>query len=114
MQSFKVYFLRWCNNKNVVQTVEPKQKMGELYHNKSFDVLKHACTVQILTSICLHSSTSANFYPFTETDEDLLSQDLESMVGVPPKVFTRKIVVDKTHICKSTNGCESIARTDGS
>ena len=33
-------FLRWCNNKDVVPTLEAKQKMLAFYHKKGIDLLK--------------------------------------------------------------------------
>ena len=65
MQSFKD-FLRWYSNKEVVPTLETMQKMVEFYHNKGIDMLKHGCTSTNLAYICLHSFTSAKFYPSTE------------------------------------------------
>ena len=102
MQSFKD-FLRWYNNKDVVPTLEVVQKMVEFYHNKAIDVLKLGCTLPNLANICLHSSTSAKFYPFTESDKGLLSKVRENMVGGPSIVFTREAVVDENHIRNSKN-----------
>ena len=53
--------------------------------------------------ICLHSSTSAKFYPFTQSDKDLLSEAREDMVEGLWKMFTRKAVVSRTNIRRSTN-----------
>ena len=103
MQSFKD-FLRWYNK-------EAMQKMVELYHNKGIDMLKLGCTLPNLAKICLHSSTSAKFYPFTESDKDLVSKVWEDKVGGPSIVFTRK-AVDETHIRKSTNVCKSVVGLD--
>ena len=64
--------------------------------------------------ICLHKSTSAKFYPFTETDKDLLQKIREDIVGGPSIVFTRKAVVDETFICNSRNICQSIVGIDAS
>ena len=65
-------FLRWYNNKDVVPTLEAIQKMIALYHDKDIDMLKPGCTLPNLASFCLHQSTDAKFYPFTEGDNDLL------------------------------------------
>ena len=76
------------------------QKVVEVHHNKGIDMLKLGCTLSKLTNICLHSSTSAKFYPFTESHKDLLSKVREDMVGGPSLVFTREAVSDETHIRK--------------
>ena len=68
MCTFK-HLLRWYNNKDVVPTLEAMQKMLVFYHKKKIDMLKLGCILPNLAIICLHKSTSANFYPFTETDK---------------------------------------------
>ena len=68
-------FLRWYNNKDVVPTLETMQKMLALYHKKGIDMLKLGCTLAKLANICLHKSTSAKSYPFTETDKRLVAKD---------------------------------------
>ena len=98
-------FPKWFNNKVVVPTLEPMQKMIEFYHNKGIDMLKLGCTLPNLANICLHNSTDSKFYPFTEPDKDLLEKKREDMVGGPSIVFTRKAVVDETFIRKSSNLC---------
>ena len=65
-------FLRWYITKNVVLTLETLQKVCEVYHNKSIDMLKLGCTLPNLARVCLHSSTIAIFYPIRENDNDLL------------------------------------------
>ena len=65
--TFKIY-LRWYNNKDVVPTLEAMPKMLAFYHKKGIDMLKLGCTLPTLANICLRKSTSAKFYPFTETD----------------------------------------------
>ena len=75
-------------------------------------MLKVRATLPNLAIICLHKSTSAKFYPFTETDKDLLQKIPEDMVGDPSIVFTRKAVVDESFIPNSRNICESIVGTD--
>ena len=66
--------LRWYNNKDVVPTLEAMQKVVAFYHKKGIDMLKLGCTHPNLANLCLHKSTSAKFYPFTETDKDLLQK----------------------------------------
>ena len=107
-------FLRWYNNKDVVPTLEAMQKMLAFYHKKGIDMLKLGCTLPYLANICLHKSTSAKFYPFTESENDLLQKIREDMVGGPSIVFTRKAVVDETFIRKSENICKSIVGIDAS
>ena len=107
-------FLRWYNNKDVVPTREAKRKMIEFYHQKEIDMLKLGCTLTNLANLCLHKSTDSKFYPFTESDTDLLEKIREDMVGGPSIVFTRKAVVDETYIRKSTNLCRSIFGIDAS
>ena len=66
LRSFQDFFC--CDyNKDVVPTLEAMQKMVEFYHNKSIDMLNLACTLPNLAS-----STSAKFFPFKESDKDLL------------------------------------------
>ena len=67
-----------------------------------------------LAKLCLRKSTSAKFYPFNETDKDLLQKIRKDMVGGPSIVFTRKAVVDETFIRSSRNICKSIAGIDAS
>ena len=106
MSSFKD-FLRWCNNKYVVPTLEAMQKMIAFNHDKNNDLLKLGCTLPNLANICIHKSTDAKIYPFREGDKDLLEKIRED-VGGPSIVFTRKTVVDETFIRKSTNLCKYI------
>ena len=113
MQNFSD-FLKWYNNKDVVPTLEAMQKMIEFYHYKGIDMLKLGCTLPNLANICLHKSTDSKFYPFTESDKDLLEKIREDMVGGPSIVFTRKAVVDETFIRKSSNLCKSIIGIDAS
>ena len=65
-------FCAGTTTKDVVPTVKAMQKMVAFYHKKGIDMLKLGCTLPNLANICLHKSTSANFYPFTETDKDFL------------------------------------------
>ena len=81
MQTFSD-FLKWYNNKDVVPTLEAMQKMIEFDH-KGIDMLKLGCKKPNLTNNCLHKSTDTKFYPFTESDKDLLEKIRENMVGGP-------------------------------
>ena len=67
-------FLKWYNNKDVVPTLEAMQKMIEFYDSKVIDMLKLGCTLPNLANICLNKSTDSKFYPFTESDKDLLEK----------------------------------------
>ena len=114
MSSFKD-FLRWYNHTDVAPTLEAMQKMIGFYHDKDIDMLKLGCTLPNLANICLHKSTDAKFYPFTEGDKDLLEKVREDVVDGPSIVFTRKAVVDETFIRKSTtNLCKSFVGIDAS
>ena len=106
--------LRWCNKKDVVPTLEAIQKKIAFYHDKEIYILKLGCTLPNLANICFHKSTDAKFYPITESDKDFLEKIREDVVGGPSIAFTRRAVVDKTFIRKSTNLCKSIDRIDAS
>ena len=73
MSSFKD-FLLWYKEKDDVPTLEVMQKMIAFYHDKDIDMFKLGCSLPNLANICLHKSTDAKFYPFTEGDEDLLEK----------------------------------------
>ena len=90
------------------------QKMIEFYHSKGIDMLKLGCTLPNLANIFLHKSTDSRFYPFTKLDKDLLEKIRKDMVGGLSIVFTRKAVVDKTFIRKSSNLCKPIVGIDAS
>ena len=90
------------------------QKMLVFYHKKRNDMLKLGCTFPNSVNICLHKSSSAKFYPITETDKDLLQKIREDMVGGPSIVFTREAVVDETFIRDSVNIRKSIVGIDAS
>ena len=107
-------FLRWYINKDVVPTVEAMQKMLAFYHKKGIYMFKLECTLPNLVKNCLHKPTSAKFYPFTETDKDLLQKIREDMVGGPSIVSTRKAMVDETFIRNTGNICNSIVGIDPS
>ena len=59
-------FLRWNRNKEVDRTLEFIRKIVDFYHNKGSDFLKLGCILPSLANICLHKSTTATFFPFTE------------------------------------------------
>ena len=100
-------FLRWYNNKDVVPSLEAMQKMIVFYHDKNIDMLKLGCTLPNLGNICLHESTDAKFYLFTQGDKDLLQKENgEDIVGGLSIVFTRKTFSDEILIQKSTNICK--------
>ena len=80
MSSFKD-FLRWYNNKDVVLTLEAIRNVIAYYHDEDIDMLKLGCTLPNLANICLHKSTDAKFYPFTEGDKNLLEK-FETMLLV--------------------------------
>ena len=86
--------------------------MIAFYHEKDLDMLKLGCTLPNPANICLYKSTDTNFYLLTEADEDLLEKIQKKFVGGPSIVFTRKAVVDKTFLRKSTNICKSIVGID--
>ena len=65
-------------------------------------------------NFCLHKSTTAKFYPCTESDKDLVEKIYEGMVGGLTIEFTRKADVDKTFIRDPTNWCNSLAGFDAS
>ena len=111
MQNFS-NFLKWYNKKDVVPTLEARQKTIEFYHDKGIEMLKLGCTLPNLANNYLHKSTDSKFYPFTESDKDLLEKIRENMVGGPSIVFTRKAVVDETFIRKSSSLCKSIVCID--
>ena len=88
-------------------TLEAKQKLIAFYHDKDIDMLKLGCTLPDLANFCLHKSTDAKFYPFTEGDKNLLEKVRENVVGGPSIVFTRKTVVDETFIRKPFVGIDA-------
>ena len=73
---------------------------------------KIGCTFPNLTKNCLHKSASAKFYPFNETNKDLLQKIPEDMLGCPAIVFTRKAEVDETFLRNSRNFRKSIVGID--
>ena len=113
LSSFK-NFLRWYNKKDVLPTLEAIEKMIVFHHDKNIHILKLGCTVPSIANICLHKSTDAKFYPFTEGDKDLLEKLQGGVVVGSYIVFTRKAVVDENFIRKSANICKSIVGIDAS
>ena len=107
-------FLLCYNNKDVVATLETIQKMLDFYHKKGIDMLKLGYTLPNLAKFCLRKSTSAIFYPPTETDKDLFQKIGEDMVGGPSIIFTREAVGDEFSIRNSGNISESIVDLDES
>ena len=77
-------------------------------------MLKLGCTSPNSANICLLKSTDAKFYPFTESDKDLLEKIREDMFGGPSIVFTLNAVLCQTFIRKSTILCKSIVEIDAS
>ena len=77
-------------------------------------MLKFGCTLPKLANICLHKSTDAKFFSFTDGDKDFLEKNREDIIGGPYIVFTRKAFVDDTFIRKSANIYKSIVGIDAS
>ena len=113
MQSFTDFCVRY-KNKVVFPTLGVPQKMFEFYLNKGFYTLNLEVHYLNMANMSLHRATSAKFHPFTETNKDLLPKVRAVIVGRSSIVFTRKTVVDNTHICKSTNVCKSFVGIDAS
>ena len=79
--------------------------MVVFFQKKGIDMVKPGCSIPNLAKNCLCSSTSAKCYPFTEIYKELHSKFPEHMVGGPSKAFTRKAMVEETHIRKSLGAC---------
>ena len=77
--------------------------MVDFYHNREIDMLMLECTLPNLAKICLHKSTTANFYRFKEGDKDLFKKIGGDMVREPSFVFSSKALVNETLIRDSTN-----------
>ena len=108
------HFLLWYNNNDVFPTLQAMQKMVDFYHSKGIDTSKLGCTLPNIAKICLHKSTTAEIYSFTESDKDLLEKIREDMVVLPSIVFSRKAVVGETLIRDWTNWCKTIVGIDAS
>ena len=104
-------FSRSYNKNDVVPTLEAMQKIIAFYHDKDIGLLKLGCTSPNLTHNCLHKSTDADFYQFTEGDKDL-KQIFRDVVGGSSVVFTRQACIDETFIWNSTNMSERIVGID--
>ena len=68
--------------------------MGKLYYNKGTDMIKLGTVLPDLADSCLHSSTSAKFFQFRESEVSL-SKFEECMVGRPSIVSTGTTVVQR-------------------
>ena len=99
MKSFEDFLMRYKNN-DVVPTLQAMQKVIELYHQKEIDKLKLGCTLPNMANICLHKSIDSKFYPFIESDKELLKKLREDMVRGPSIIFTRKAVVHEIFLRK--------------
>ena len=77
-------------------------------------MIKLGWTLHNQANICLHSSNSTKFYPFTESDRSLLSKVRENMVRGPSILFTHETVVNETHIRKSIKLFKSIVGKNAS
>ena len=88
------------------------QKIIAFYHDKNVDMVKLGFTLPNLATICLHKSTDAKFYTFTERDKNILKKIREDVVGGLSINFRRKAVVDETFIPKSEKICKSIVGID--
>ena len=87
-------------------------KIIAFYHGKDIDMLKLGCTLPNLAKNCIHKSTDAKFYRFTEGEKKLLEKIRDDVVGGLSIVFTRKAVVDETFVRKSANICKSVVGID--
>ena len=112
IQSFK-HFSRWYKNKDSVPTLEAIQKVVEFFHNKGIDMLKLGCTLPNLANICLHSSTSAKFYPFTENQKRFALKFGKMWLEGRQKCLQIKMLSTR-HICNSTNFCKLIVGINAS
>ena len=105
-------FLNWYNNKDVVPTLEAKQKMIEFYQYKGIVMLKLGCNLSKLGKICLHKPADLKSYLFTEKDEDFVEKKKKDMASGPSIGFTWKVLGEETFIRNSTNLCKSIVEID--
>ena len=93
-------------------TLQAMQKLIDFYHDEDNDMLKLGSTLPNRAKNCVHKSTNANFYPFTDENKELLEKIRKDVAGGPYIVFTRKAFVDETFNRKSTNTCKSIVGID--
>ena len=80
--------LRWYKQKSVSR-LDAMHKKIEFYQHKGVHKLKLGCNLPRLANICLHSSTSEDFYPFTKSDKCLLLKVPENKIGVASILLTR-------------------------
>ena len=85
-------FLRWYKIKDVVPTLEALQKMIDFYNEKGIDMLKLGYTLPNLANNCFHKSTTAMFYPLTESDKDLLEKIVNTWLVDHPWFFQAKLL----------------------
>ena len=89
-------FLCWYNNEDDVPILEAMQKMVDFYHKKGIDMLMLEFNLPIGSKNGPHKSTSAKFYPFTESGKEFLEKLREDMVDGPSFVLINKTVMDET------------------
>ena len=86
------------------------QKLVDFYHNKGIDMVKLEWTLPNLAYVFPHKSTTAKFYPQTNSDMDLLEKIREDMVDGPSIVFSWKkwtnFFRDSTNFCKTIVGSD--------
>ena len=70
-------------------------------------MLKLGCTLPNLANICLHKSTVSKFYPFTESDKDLLEKIREDMFVVPLLSLLARLCLTKLLSANQQN-CASL------
>ena len=113
MLSFKD-FSCWYNINEVAPNQDALKKMTPFYHNKGFEMLKRGCTLTNMANICLHSTTTAMFHPFSEGDKQLRQKEREEMAGRYSFVFPLEAVVDKRKTWSSPNVCRWFLSIDSS
>ena len=79
------------------------QKMIAIYHDNDIDMLNLGCNLTSPANLWLYKPNEAKIYPIMEPDESLREKIRKDVVGDPSIVSTRKAVVDKTFIQKSTS-----------
>ena len=77
--------------------------MVAFHHDKNIDTLVLSFTLPNMGKTCSHRSNDSKVYPFTEREGEFLEKIDKKVVGGPSIVYTRKKVVDKILIRKSTN-----------
>ena len=120
ISSFYGRLRKWLSSKSfcagtITRTSFPHWRLcSKCLHFTTTKELKLGCTLPNLANICLHKSTNAKVYPFTENDKDLFGKIRDDMVSGPSIVFTRKAVVNDTLVQDSANVCKSIVGIDAS